>query len=185
MLARTGAQPGIRVWSPVVRLFHWALAISVASAWLVSEDIRWLHEYAGYAAVALVASRIVIGFTGSDRERFASFVAGTGATLAYLNDILHRRERRYIGHNPAGGAMIVALLAVIALLGATGWLMTTDAYWGDERLEAVHEFLADALVLLVGLHLCGVALASFSHGENLVRAMVTGRKRPPGPGDVA
>jgi len=161
-----------------VRLFHWALATSVAGAWLLSEDVRWLHEYAGYTAATLVAGRVVIGLVGMGNERFASFVRGPRTTLAYVGDIARRRERRYLGHNPAGGAMIVGLLCAIALIALTGWLMTTDTFWGDERVETIHKLLADGLVLLVVLHVGGVLIASLSHRENLVRAMITGWKRP-------
>ena len=168
----------VHVWSLRVRLFHWALATSVAGAWLLSEDVRWLHEYAGYAAATLVAGRVLFGFVGTGHERFASFVQGPRATLVYLGDIARRRERRHLGHNPAGGVMIVGLLCAIALIVLTGWMMTTDTFWGDERVEAIHKLLADGLVLLVILHVSGVLVASLSHRENLVRAMVTGWKRP-------
>ncbi len=165
------------VWSATIRLFHWLLATTVAAAWLLSEDVRWLHQYAGYVAISLVASRVVLGFAGTGHERFASFVAGPHATLAYLRDIALRREHRHLGHNPAGAVMIVVLLAVITMIGSTGWLMTTDMFWGDERLENIHKFLADGLVILVLLHVCGVVVASVSHHENLLRAMFTGKKR--------
>jgi cytochrome b len=171
--------PGpVYVWSLRVRLFHWALATSVAGAWLLSEDLRLLHQYAGYAAVALVAGRILLGVFGKGHERFADFVRGPRATLAYLRDIPLRRERRHLGHNPAGGTMIVALLCAIAAIGLTGWLMTTDIFWGDERVEAIHKLTANGLVFLVVLHVSGVLVSSLSHRENLVRAMITGWKRP-------
>ena len=167
-----------------MRLFHWALATSVAGAWLLSESHRWLHELAGYAALAFVAVRILSGFVGTPYERFTDFVRGPRATLAYLWDIARRRERRHLGHNPAGGAMIVGLLCAIVIAALTGWLMTTDTFWGDERLEAAHKLLANLLVILVALHVSGVIVASFSHRENLVWAMFTGRKRPNVPDEL-
>jgi len=89
-----------------------------------------------------------------------------------------RTGGRFIGHNPLGGWMIVALLIIIAAAGLSGWLYTTDAYWGVKWVADLHEALSDILLGLVALHLGGVALASFRHRENLVAAMLHGRKRP-------
>jgi cytochrome b len=95
----------------------------------------------------------------------------------YLRDALRFRAPRHLGHNPAGGAMIVALLTALAGTAATGFMMTTDAWWGAQWVEDLHEALANATLVLVGLHVVGVLFASIAHGENLVRAMITGRKR--------
>ncbi|TMH74230.1 MAG: cytochrome B, partial [Betaproteobacteria bacterium] len=89
-----------------------------------------------------------------------------------------------LGHNPLGAWMIVALLAMIALVAGTGWLSTTDRFWGVEWLQETHHLLADALLVLATLHVAGVAYTSLRHRENLVRAMITGRKPPPRAGDV-
>jgi cytochrome b len=174
----------IRVWDPFVRAFHWALAASFAVAWLSSENSERLHDAAGYAAGALVALRIVWGFLGPRYARFAQFVRSPDAVIAYLRAIKDGSERRYIGHNPAGGAMIVVLLVAMAATAVSGWLMTTDAFWGSTVLQHVHSALAHGVLALVVLHLGGVALASLRHRENLARAMVAGVKRAAGPGDV-
>lgn len=97
--------------------------------------------------------------------------------LDYMRDTLRLRARRYIGHNPAGGLMVIALIVMLAGTCVTGYLMTTDAYWGSEAMEEVHGALANATVALIVLHVLGVLVASFEHRENLVKAMVTGRKR--------
>ncbi|MGP3698024.1 cytochrome b/b6 domain-containing protein [Rhodobacter sp. NSM] len=197
----------IRVWDPVVRFFHWALAACFALAWLTAEEAQGVHEWLGYAAAALVALRLVWGLTGSHYARFAQFVRGPGAVLAYLRDMATGRERRFIGHNPAGAAMIVALLLSMGGTAWTGWLMTEperaaqlpaivapafadddDEHGrgrGESAVEEVHEALANLMLILVVLHLGGVALASMRHRENLARAMITGLKRPAEPGDVA
>jgi cytochrome b len=122
----------------------------------------------GYAAGTLVAARIVWGFLGSRYARFAQFVSPPPIVVAYLKAIAAGTERRYLGHNPAGAAMILVLLAGIAGTATTGWLLTTDAFWGWRPMEVA-----------------GVGLASWRHRENLVRAMVTGVKRAPGPTDAA
>jgi cytochrome b len=174
----------IRVWDPFVRAFHWALAASFAVAWLSSENWESLHSAAGYAAGGLVALRVVWGFVGPRYARFAQFVRSPDTVIAYLRAIKDGSERRYIGHNPAGGAMIVVLLVAIAGTAVSGWLLTTDALWGSAVLQHVHSLLAHSVLALVVVHLAGVALASLRHHENLARAMVVGAKRAAGPGDV-
>ena len=119
-----------RVWDPLVRAFHWALAASFAVAWLSSENWDSLHNAAGYAAGALVALRVVWGFLGPRYARFAQFVRSPDTVIAYLRAIKDGSERRYIGHNPAGGVMIVVLLVAIAATAVSGCLLTTDAFWG-------------------------------------------------------
>ncbi|WFP65006.1 cytochrome b/b6 domain-containing protein [Mesorhizobium sp. WSM4904] len=178
-------ETSINVWSYYVRLFHWALVLSVAVAWLTSGEIMMVHKYAGYLAIALVASRLTAGLFGSGYTRFAQFVRSPRQTLNYLKDIAHKRERRYIGHNPAGAAMVLALLACICGIALTGWMQTTDAYWGVAWVQLVHELLGNAILVLIAIHIAGVALASIRHGENLVRSMINGRKRSPDVGDIA
>ncbi|MCT8328288.1 cytochrome b/b6 domain-containing protein [Albidovulum sediminis] len=201
----------VRVWDPLVRVFHWSLVAAFAIAWLSADEAQPIHEVAGYAVAGLVAFRLVWGFVGSRHARFADFVKGPRATLAYLGTLLRGSERRYLGHNPAGAAMVVALLLTLSGTAFTGWLMAepsrvamlpglpqivTPAWADDDEedggesevedlLEEVHETLANLMLLLVALHVGGVVLASLRHRENLARAMVTGDKRAPGPGDVA
>lgn len=175
----------IRVWDAYVRFFHWSLVASFAVAWFSGDDWKALHLWSGYAAAALVAARILWGVAGSHYARFSQFVKPPAAIVRYIGEILAGREARYIGHNPAGGAMIVALLGMLAILCFTGWLLTTDTYWGSEPLERVHEALSYATLGLIGFHVCGVAVACVRHRENLPLAMLTGTKRGPGPADVA
>ncbi len=126
---------------------------------------------------------------------------GPAATLVYLGDMLRGRERRHLGHNPAGAAMIVALMVTLSGTALSGWLLEQSIeearavrvvgehggreVRGDKTLKEVHETLANLMLLLVALHVAGVVLTSFRHHENLPRAMVTGDKRAPGPDDIA
>ncbi|ESR23968.1 cytochrome b/b6 domain-containing protein [Lutibaculum baratangense] len=178
-------EPSIKVWDPLVRLFHWSLAVSFAVAWLTAEDWGDLHEWAGYAAGALIAFRVVWGLVGPTYARFGNFVRSPATVTRYLSDVARGREPRYIGHNPAGGLMIVALIVGLAGTALTGWMSTLDAFWGIEWVEETHEVLANVMLGLVLLHIGGVVLASLRHRENLARAMVIGRKRAPGASDVA
>lgn len=176
------------VWDPLVRVMHWVLAGSVIAAfllgdWLHRPDHTW-HERLGYVALGTAALRIVWGLCGSRTARFASFVRPPAATAAYLRALLRGGEPRYLGHNPLGGWMVVALLANVLLAGGTGWLGTTDAFWGEPWLQDLHAASGQAFLPLVGLHLAGVAFTSWRHRESLVRAMLNGRKRAPEPGDV-
>lgn len=168
----------IKVWDPFVRVFHWSLATLFLAAYLTGDEIERVHVAVGYTIAALVALRVIWGFVGPVHARFSNFVRSPRVTLAYLRDVILFRAPRYIGHNPAGGAMIVAMLVMLTGSGITGFLMTTDAYWDVEWIEELHEAFANLTVGLVALHVLGVLLAGFEQRENLVKAMITGRKRP-------
>lgn len=167
-----------------MRVLHWTLAASVAAAWLTREGWGRWHEWIGYAALALVALRIAWGFVGTRYARFAQFVRGPAAVLRYAGRFLARSEPRHLGHNPLGGWMIVALVVNVVLAGASGWLYTTDSYWGVEWVANLHDALSTSLLVLIALHVAGVAITSVRHRENLVAAMLHGRKRPPASTDV-
>jgi cytochrome b len=174
--ARPDADSGqVKVWDPVVRVFHWSLAAAVMLA-LISDEDRGLHEAVGYLALALILIRLLWGFIGPRPARFSSFVQPPGAILAYLGDVARFRARRYLGHNPAGGAMILLLMATVATAGVSGWLSQTDRFFAVAWVEDLHRASANLLIVLIVFHLIGVLLSSLIHGENLVRAMVTGRK---------
>lgn len=181
----------IRVWDPLVRVFHWSLAGAFATAYIVEDHALGIHVWAGYLALALIGIRLVWGLIGTRHARFGDFVRGPRQVLAYLKDLFSLRAPRYLGHNPAGGAMILLLLASVLATALTGMaLYGAEEFagplapmmrglpgdWG-EGLEEAHEVLANATLVLVGLHLLGVAVASLLHRENLVTAMITGVKR--------
>jgi cytochrome b len=176
--AGSGAVPAsVPVWDPLVRILHWTLAAGFLGAFLAGSP-RDLHETLGWTAVGAAAARVAWGFAGPQRARFADFVPTPAGFLAHARAVLAGREARYIGHNPAGGAMVVALLAVVATLGLTGWMMGLDAFWGAGWLEGLHEIVANLGFGLVVLHWLGIAWESLRHRENLAKAMITGRKRP-------
>ncbi|HET9735188.1 MAG TPA: cytochrome b/b6 domain-containing protein [Burkholderiales bacterium] len=201
----------IKVWDVAVRVFHWSLVVLFFVAYFSGDDDSTLHVYAGYAVLALVAFRIVWGFIGSRHARFSDFVRGPAATLCYAKSLASGRPRHYLGHNPLGGWMVVALL--VSLL-ATCWsgleaygekgqgplasletsVIALAAANGDDRerrdgrkegrdgkerdgfWEEVHEVLSNFTLFLVFLHVLGGFLSSWLHGENLIRAMITGYK---------
>lgn len=182
----------VKVWDPLVRIFHWSLVAAFAVAYFSSED-EWLglHSVAGYIVLALVLFRLVWGFVGPRHARFSDFLYRPSAVMQHLKQVLSLRAPRYIGHNPAGGAMIVALLVSLfittvfglAVYGAeegAGPLAAALAGVSKSRahaLEEIHEFFANFTVVLIFAHVAGVVLESLLHRENLVRAMFTGYKR--------
>ena len=171
-------QVDLYVWDHVVRVGHWLLLLSILFAWLTRHGGGLWHEVFGYAALIIVGVRLVWGWCGTRHARFTSFLSGPGATLKYACAMMHGSERRYTGHNPLGGWMIIALITTVMLISVTGWLYTTDRFWGVEWVETLHSRLTDGLFVLIGLHVCGVLYASWRHHENLVAAMIHGRKRP-------
>jgi cytochrome b len=171
----------VKVWDAFVRLAHWTLVASLAAAWFTRLEI---HQWIGYAALAVVAMRAAWGFVGPRYARFSQFVRAPCATLEYARAVADGRAPRYIGHNPLGGWMVLALLATVALTAATGWLSVTDRYWGVAWVQDGHEALANLLLVLATLHVAGVMHAGHRQRESLVGAMVTGRKAAARPGDV-
>ena len=171
-------RPGmVRVWDPFVRIFHWSLVGLFAFAWATGDEWGKAHELAGYVIAGLVALRVIWGFVGPAHARFSDFIRSPVVTIRFLADTMRMKARRYIGHNPAGGMMVLALLAMIAVIATTGYMMTTNAYWGVEWVEEVHEGAVNITLGLVVLHVAGVIFAGIEHKENLVKAMITGWKR--------
>ena len=166
----------VPVWDALVRVLHWSLVLTVAAAWLTRHSAGRWHEWLGYATFAIVAARTAWGFLGSGHARFADFVRSFPATAGYARELLAGREARYLGHNPLGGWMVLALLSMVTLVGFTGWLYTTDRFWGVAWVETLHATLSDILFAFVALHILGVVFTSASHRENLVAAMLHGRK---------
>jgi cytochrome b len=182
-------QANVRVWDPFVRIFHWSLVLSFTVAWLSGEEVETLHAWAGYAVIGLVLLRLVWGLIGTRYARFSDFVYPPAQVKAFVGDTLQLRARRYLGHNPAGGAMIILMLLCLVLVSVTGLAVYgIEAGAGplamlagspgalEEVFEETHEFLANLMVLLVFIHVAGVMVESLVHRDNLVKAMFTGRK---------
>ena len=178
----------IYVWDPLVRLFHWSLVVAFTVAYLTEDDLLNVHVWAGYLVGGLVVARVTWGFVGPAHARFADFLCSPADTLRYVRDLVLFRAKRHLGHSPGGGAMVVLLLLFLGATVVSGLVV----YGGEqqagplagmftkdtgEKVEEVHELLANITLALVLAHIAAVVLASFVHGENLVRAMFTGYKR--------
>ena len=185
----------VKVWDPLIRVMHWSLAI-VFLVNFIDEGGDPLHNWLGYAALFLVGARVVLwaqdvypdvaealgvrvvwGWIGPQRARFADWVRGPRAVRNYLRERLAGRSRRQLGHNPAAAAMMVALLIGVAIVGLTGWLQTTDRFFGVEWIEELHEVLAYGVLVMVGLHVAAAISESMHYRENLIASMIHGRKR--------
>jgi cytochrome b len=181
-------QNTIKVWDIPLRVFHWLLVAAFFAAYFSEEDFLTLHVWAGYLIIGLLLFRLVWGFLGNEYAQFKNFICSPVLSFAYLKDVLARKSKRYIGHNPAGAAMIVLLLGSIFLTTLTGLCVyAADQNAGllagiitaenEELWEETHEFFANFSVFLVLIHIAGVVFESILHKENLGRAMVTGEKR--------
>jgi cytochrome b len=167
----------VEVWDLFVRIFHWLLVITFATAWYTGGIWDKPHLTSGYFVLALILARIVWGFVGSRYALFSNFVYPPRTIFLYLRDMAHLRAPHYVGHNPAGGAMVIALLTILLVLCITGIMMTMDAFWGVRWVDNLHATASNIALVLIALHVGGVVFASIEHGENLVRSMITGIKR--------
>ncbi len=167
----------ILVWDVPTRLFHWLLAISFVGGLATgdSERYRDLHVLFGATMLVLIVFRLAWGLVGTRYARFGSFAFGPGALLRYLTSLATLRSTRYVGHTPGGSWAIWTMLALGILVGITGYAAYADA--GGEWVEELHGALAWALLGIVVVHVLGVLLSSALHRENLIAAMITGRKR--------
>lgn len=166
----------IRVWDPLVRVFHWLLAgLFAANALFVDDDSK-LHQWIGYGVVALVLARILWGLVGTRYARFASFPPSLSGAVEQLTEIATGRRRVHIGHTPLGALMIYNLLAAMLLIGLSGYLMTTDMFWGLKWPEELHEVCVTWAEISVVLHIAAVIFESRRTRVNLPRAMLTGVK---------
>jgi cytochrome b len=182
-----------RVWDPLVRVVHWLVVVGFFTAYVVEPEDGSIHALAGYTVLGLALVRVAWGFVCSEHARFSDFVYRPSIVQRHLADTVHFRTKRYLGHSPGGGAMVIALLAALLATTVSGLMIYgaeqhagSIASWmvgvskdGEKMLEEIHETLANVTLGLIVLHLIGVALASWSHRENLVKSMFTGYKRLP------
>jgi len=167
----------IAVWDLPLRLWHWALAICVLAAWFTPTVYDRLHRIVGYTVLGLLVFRLVWGFWGSRYSRFRMVGIRLRAAPGYLWNLRRGMTGRYIGLNPAGTLMLVALLASLAVSTITGAMSVTVTFFGVWWVEDTHHYSSDAVIVLVVLHVVGVVLMGILQRENLIRAMITGRKR--------
>jgi cytochrome b len=199
-------EKSVKVWDPLVRIFHWSLVALFITAYLTAEEFEGTHALAGYAISGLLVFRFVWGFLGTEHARFIDFVYPPREIAGYLKGLLSADRKRYLGHNPAGGLMVVILLIALSAtcfsglkaygeegrgpFAGEGHLLISTAYAdgdGDgensseqkkdeEFWEEIHEVFVNGTLILVAIHIIGVVASSYLHKENLIKAMITGRK---------
>jgi cytochrome b len=175
--ARSSAPDMVKVWDWPLRLTHWALAFFVLLAWFTPGAYDSLHRFAGYTVVGLIAFRLVWGFFGTRFSRFHAVGRRLRAAPGYLASLRNGASGRYRGLNPAGTAMLVVMLVLLAISTLTGWMSTTVRFFGVWWVEDTHGWVSDAVIVLVVVHIAGVLVMCVLQKENLVRAMISGWKR--------
>ena len=159
-----------------MRLFHWSLVACVLLNLWVVEDGEPLHEWLGYTASALVGARIVWGLVGTRHARFTDFWPTPARLSRHLRALWRGEPEHHAGHNPLGAVMVLGLMVLVLALGLTGWLQTTDVFWGVDWMEDLHEALAEVLMPMVGLHAVAALVMGRLERTRLIKAMVTGVK---------
>lgn len=178
----------VTAWDPFIRIFHWALVVSFVTSWATREEYYNLHLQAGYATLGLICMRLAWGFIASGHARFSDFIYSPKAIIAYLESLAGKNPQRYIGHNPAGGAMVVLLLAGLLVVTLSGIALDAAENWSGPMagmnlfrytslIKSVHSLSTDLLLIAISLHLLGVGFSSLAHRENLPKSMITGKKR--------
>jgi cytochrome b len=178
----------IKVWDLPLRIFHWLLVVAFSVAYLTEDELLPIHVWAGYLIGALLLFRLIWGFVGNDYARFSNFLCSPAKSFTYLKDLIALKSQRYIGHNPAGSAMIflllfsllVTVMSGLAVYGADQGAGPLAALIGssyEDLLEETHELFSNFTLFLVFVHIIGVAFESFIHRENLAKAMVHGFKK--------
>ena len=187
MKERISNNDTIQSWDPLIRIFHWSLVVFFLLAYFSEDDFLSLHVQAGYVVILLVIFRLFWGVLGSRLARFTTFITSPSAVASHLKLMMGRRVPHYLGHNPVAAMMVIALLLSLILVSFTGLIIfasegqgplanTMFSNWRGDWVEEAHEFFANFTLLLVVFHVLGVLLSSRLEDENLVRAMITGRK---------
>lgn len=169
----------IPVWDPLVRLIHWSLALIILLNGFVTDPESKLHETLGYAALALVITRLCWGLIGPRPARLISFPPSPGRALRHLRGLRAGDRAVHLGHNPLGALMVWNIWATVLMIMTTGIMMGTRRFFGVAWVEGVHEILFNWLLVSVILHVGGVIFDTWRSGVPLVRAMVDGKKRVP------
>ncbi|MCL7461822.1 cytochrome b/b6 domain-containing protein [Pseudomonas sp. NW5] len=170
----------VRLWDPLIRVFHWSLAGTFVANYALNEAGERWHNWLGYYALGWLLVRLVWGFIGTPAARWADFWPTRARLLAHWRSLRGGRPMHRLGHSPIGALVMILMMLCILGLGVSGFLMTEiDYFWGEELPEEIHEALANTLAALVGLHVAAALLESLRLKENLPLSMITGRRRLP------
>lgn len=166
------------IWDPVVRIFHWTLAVVVLANYWLTEPGEDIHTWLGYTAATAVLIRVVWGFVGTRHARFADFPVSPARIREHFRELAARRLPADSGHNPLGAVMIYLMFFLVAVLASTGWLHEeVDALYGNDLLQQIHAYTAHTLWIGALLHVAAVFVVQYAGRIELVRPMITGRRR--------
>lgn len=178
----------VKVWDIATRIFHWSIVICVVGAWVCIEN-RWIeaHEIFGYTLLTLLVFRLFWGVVGSTTARFSHFIGKPSHVISYLKDSLQSKSPHYSGHNPAGACMVIVLLAILFFQTVSGLYSNNDLGFTGPLADGVSKELSDLLTKLHGwnfnlilaavwLHIVAVFFYVLVKKDNLIKAMITGKK---------
>jgi len=176
------ASRSVAIWDPLVRIFHWSVATLVMlNYWLLDDDP---HEWAGYTVAALLTLRLIWGFAsrhlaGAHNARFATFFPTPARIRHHLQQLRTRQFDPREGHNPLGALMILLMMLLMAVIAVSGWMQGLDAYWGEDWVQNLHSYSADALMVAAAIHVVAVLAMSRYADLPLIRTMISGRRPLP------
>ena len=186
--AESAAPDRVRVWDIPVRVFHWSIVGLVALSWAAVENgYMKLHLWSGLILLTLLLFRIAWGFFGSTTARFSDFVRGPKRALGYVRAMARGEHQVHAGHNPAGGWMVILLLAALLLQAGTGLFANDGVRFNaplaaqissglSDRLTSLHGTIFNVILLLVWMHIVAALFYRYVRGENLIAAMISGKK---------
>jgi len=188
--AKSTPSQTIMVWDLLVRIFHWTLVLSFFTAYFTEDDFQALHVWAGYTIISLLFTRILWGFIGTTHAKFSDFYYSKHQIIVFIKETLQYKAKRFIGHNPAGGAMIFLLLISLVITTITGlFLYGLEEGQGPlaslpyqnwlsvkKYINELHDFFANFTLFLILIHIIGVLIESIIHKENLIHSMISGKK---------
>lgn len=165
-----------RIWDPLLRFFHWSVALAFLLNFVVLEEGETAHRWVGYYVLCALAIRVIWGFLGPKNARFKDFMPTPSSLKQHINHLKNKQLESSSSHTPLGGLMIFALLFGLLFTGLSGWMMGLDMFWGEEWVEEFHELMAGAVMTLVVVHVAAVSFFSYAGPSNLIKQMITGKR---------
>jgi cytochrome b len=171
------SQQKVLLWDPLVRIFHCSIAgVFVANYWINEAGEKW-HEWLGYFAAAFVMVRFVWGFVGRDAARWSDFFPTYSRLKQHFVTLIHRKPYHRLGHSPIGAVVMILMMLLLLIIGVSGYMMEEiDYFWGEDWVQDLHSWSANALFALVIIHVLAALFESYRLKENLPLSMITGQR---------
>jgi cytochrome b len=163
-------------WDWLVKITHWSVAILFISNFALNEEGGDIHVWFGYSVLGLVCIRLLWGLITHSPARLSSFKPSPKAAIAHLKEVLSTKEDNHEGHNPAGAIMIWCMWLGLLATGISGWMMKTDTFWGEDWVEELHGFMANATFICVCIHVTAIVGMSHLTGNRYIQTMLYKKK---------